>query len=192
MALATPPPGRPSAETPSAPDERTAPRDFARAGVADFMHGPLVQTIVMADRKAGILFTLVSAALLFLFTRMPTPLWSGQGAAWSVVVVLLIAAAASAFLVIFPRIRRRDNVYFWGSVAEHDSPDAFIAKVNRQESADLARAKMVYCYDLACICRRKFRLLKIAMLATAAGLVLFLVFTALALPLGSDRLPPVL
>ena len=192
MAAATPTPGQSPAETPPAPAEKSAPHDPTRAGVADFMHGPLVQTIVMADRKAGILFTLVSAALLFLFTRMPTPLWSGEGAAWSAVVLLLVAAASSAFLVIFPRIRRRDNVYFWGSVAEHDSPDAFIAAVNNHDSADLARAKMVYCYDLACICRRKFRLLKIAMLATAAGLVLFLVFTALALPLGGEPLPPVL
>ena len=174
------------------PARATPPLAPVHVGVADFMHGPLVQTIVMADRKAGILFTLVSAALLFLFTRMPVPLWSGRGAAWGAVVGLLVAAAVCAFLVIFPRIRRRDNVYFWASVAGHADADAFVATVAEEAPDDLARAKLVYCYDLACICRRKFRLLKIAMLATAAGLLLFLAFTALALPLARGGVPTVM
>lgn len=158
--------------------------------VADFVHGSLLQNVTLADRKAGILFTLVSAALLFLFTRVPGSLASPAGALWMVVVVLLIAAAALAFTVIFPRKRRRaESVLFWGGVAEWPDAEAYIGAVSGMERERIARAKLEYCYDLAHICTRKFWLLRCAMMATAVGLVLFLVSLVIGSPLGSAPMP---
>ena len=80
---------------------------------ADFLHGAIMQNINLADRKAGIIFTLVSAATLFLFRQAPDMIVglqagpSVRGVLWWLIVVLLIGAAVSAFFVIFPRIRRR-------------------------------------------------------------------------------------
>lgn len=168
--------------TPSAEQER----------VGDFVHGSLMQNITLADRKAGILFTLVSAALLFLFTRVPQTLDGTTGALWLAVVVLLVAGAGSAFLVVFPRIRRSGpGVLFWGAVAAQPDRHAYIAEVCRQEPAALARGKLGYCYDLARICARKFHMLRLAMMCSAAGLVLFLVALAVGLPAGNGSPPPV-
>lgn len=164
--------------------------------VGDFVHTSLMQNITLADRKAGILFTLVSAALLFLFTRLPNDFASATGALWLLVVVLLVTGAACAFLVVFPRFRRSadsangtSSVLFWGEVARQPDTQAYIAEVCRRDPAELARGKLGYCYDLACICARKFRLLRIAMGCSAAGLLLFLVALAVGLPAGGGGPP---
>ncbi len=39
--------------------------------LADFLNGAIIQNINLADRKAGIIFTLVVAAGLFLLQRAP-------------------------------------------------------------------------------------------------------------------------
>ena len=155
--------------------------------VANFVHGSLLQNITLADRKAGILFTLVSAALLFLFTRVPEVIFSAAGGLWLVVVTLLVLAASLAFSVIFPRQRRHsENVLFWGGVADWPDRNAYIQAVASMESERITQAKLEYCYDLARICRRKFRLLRYAMMATAIGLVLFLVSLVTAAELGGS------
>lgn len=165
--------------------------DAAQERLAEFMHGALVQNIVLADRKAGILFTLVSAALLFLFTRVPPALTTWRGGLWLVVVLSLVLAAVCAFIVIFPRTRRRtDDVMFWGAVAGHASHDAYLRAVCSRDRVTLARGKLAYCYDLACICAAKFRLLRAAMIAAALGLVLFLVVLALGLAPSVFAPPP--
>lgn len=174
-----------------APDDGPTPSP-EQERIGDFVHGSLMQNITLADRKAGILFTLVSAALLFLFTRLPQALATPTGALWLAVVVLLVAGAGSAFLVVFPRIRRSGpGVLFWGAVAAQPDRHAYIAEVCRQAPATLARGKLGYCYDLACICTRKFHMLRLAMACSALGLVLFLVALAVGLPAGGGRPPPV-
>ncbi len=155
--------------------------------VADFVHGSLLQNVTLADRKAGILFTLVSAALLFLFTRMPGVLSSAAGVLWLVVVALLVLAASLAFSVIFPRQRRHsENMLFWGGVADWPNQKAYIQAVANMESECITEAKLEYCYNLARICKRKFWLLRCAMMATAVGLVLFLVSLVMRPELGGS------
>ena len=148
---------------------------------ADFLHGAIMQNINLADRKAGIIFTLVSAATLFLFQRAPAMIAGLQagtdlrGALWWVIVVLLIAAAVCAFFVIFPRIRRRGpGAVFWGDIAAYSDEAAFVADVTGMSGREVARAKLTQCYDLSAICRAKYRMLRLSMALTAAGLVLFL------------------
>jgi len=172
----------------------TVPRpDAAQERVADFVHAAMVQNITLADRKAGILFTLVSAALLFLFTRSPGAFDSLAGILWLIVVVCLVGAAACAFVVIFPRVRRgSDNLLFWGDIARLRDSEAYLKAVCGRDATTLARGKLAYCHDLACICARKFRLLRAAMVFAAAGLVLFLVLLGLGLPLTVNGRPPVL
>jgi hypothetical protein len=168
--------------------------DAAQERALDFLHASALQHVVLADRKAGILFTLLSAALLYLFTRMPVSVWPPSPAAglWLAVVVLLVAASALAFLVILPQVRRSgpEAVLFWGAVAEHAGPQAYLAAVCARSPAELARAKAAHCYQLSRICARKFRLLRWALIAAAAGLVLFLVTLAVGVSAGGP-LPPI-
>jgi len=74
---------------------------------------------------------------------------------------------------------------FWGSVAKHAHPENYLEAICETDAATLARAKAVHGYQLSCICARKFRLLRVALLCAAAGLVLFLVALAAGLPPGA-------
>ena len=173
-------------------DAQAAAPDAAQERALDFLHASALQHVVLADRKAGILFTLLSAALLFLFTRVPTDLWPPSWAAglWAIVVALLVAASVLAFLVVLPRVPGGPaaDLLFWGSVARYATPTDYLAAVCRAGAADLARDKAVHCHALSCICARKFRLLRAALLLAGGGLVLFL--AALAAGVHADGLPP--
>jgi len=188
------PPTRAADEAAAKAEMGAGPTASADPGgrVADFLHGPLIQTIVMADRKAGILFTLVSAALLYLFTRFPADPLTWRGGLWLAVVGALVVSAVCAFAVIFPRVRSRHaDILFWGGIARFSDAKSYHDAIKRTDEAGLNAAKVRYCYDLARICDRKFRLLKVAMTATALGLILFLIELALVLPTDGGRLPPV-
>lgn len=163
---------------PVTPATSTISPDVAQERALDFVHASALQHVVMADRKAGILFTLLSAALLFLFTRVPDLAWppSAPALLWLMTVVLLILAAALAFRVVLPRMRGggRPNVVFWGAVARHDTADAFLTTMCHRSAPELGRDKAVHCYELSRICAEKFRLLRFALVIAAVGLLLFL------------------
>lgn len=163
--------------------------DVGQERALDFVHQSALQHVVLADRKAGILFTLLSAALLYLFSSVPAFAWppSPTAALWLLVVVLLVLATALAFLVILPRVRpggTRD-VLFWGAIARHETPEAYLEAVCGRSAAELARAKAVYCHQLSQICQRKFRLMRWSLLLAGAGLILFLVALAFGLTAGA-------
>ncbi|WP_200342641.1 Pycsar system effector family protein [Rhodovibrio sodomensis] len=160
----------------------------AQERALDFLHASALQHVVLADRKAGILFTLLSGALLFLFTRMPDAGWpiGWVVSTWLVVVGLLLSASVLAFLVVLPRLRHGpgSDPLFWGAVAKHTQPENYLAEICETDAAALARAKAIHGYQLSCICARKFRLLRAALLCAAAGLLLFLAALAVGLPPG--------
>jgi hypothetical protein len=109
---------------------------------------------------------------------------------WLAVVLLLVTASTLAFLVILPRVRGPGarGVLFWGAIARHDSPQAYLQAICAETPAELARGKAVYCHQLAQICAYKFRLMRWALLCSGAGLVLFLVALGLGLA-GNTPLP---
>lgn len=173
---------------PDAPAQQTGTEtpipDAAQERALDFVHASALQHVVMADRKAGIVFTLLSAALLFLFTRMPVFAWppDAEAALWLVTVALLVSATALAFLVVLPRVRgaTTPGVLFWGAIARHRNSAAFVEALCANEASQLGRGKAAYCYELSRICQRKFQLLQLALVMAAAGLMLFLVLLAVA------------
>ena len=160
----------------------------AQERALDFLHASALQHVVLADRKAGILFTLLSGALLFLFTRVPDTVWpiGWVASTWLIVVGLLLSASVLAFLVVLPRLRHRpgSDPLFWGAVARHTQPEHYLAEICATDAVALARAKAIHGYQLSCICARKFRLLRAALLCAAAGLLLFLAALAVGLPPG--------
>jgi hypothetical protein len=187
-ARSAPPPGRDAPAAAHATAGSPAAPDAAQERALDFVHTSALQHVVLADRKAGVLVTFLSAALVFLFTRMPAPVWPPAPAAalWLVTVALLVAAGALAFLVVLPRVRRDGppGVLFWGTVAKHPRSADYLATMCAKSPDELARAKAAHCHQLSQICARKFHLLRWALLLAAAGLVLFLVALAVGLPPG--------
>lgn len=171
-------------ENPGAADRAAAApvRGGGQDRLAHFVQGALIQNISMADHKAGILFTLVSAALLFLFTRIPATPAGIAGLFWVLVVVLLVTAAGCAFTAIFPHVSRQgDPLLFWGAIAEQPDRAAYVSEACAADNSELSRRKLAYCHDLARICARKYLLLRVAMASAAAGLLLFLALLGLGL-----------
>jgi hypothetical protein len=154
--------------------------------LADFLNGSIIQNINLADRKAGIIFTLVVAAGLFLLQRAPVVIGAlavgpDLGALlWALIMLALVGAAASAFAVIFPRIRRQPGgILFWGDITGFAHGRAYLARVAQERPDELAEIKLGYCYDLSAICDAKFRMLRLSMTLAAAGLLLFLGYAAM-------------
>jgi hypothetical protein len=60
---------------------------------------------------------------------------------------------------------RPGDIFFWGGIAEFPDAAAYRTAVRTTDEGELEAAKLRYCYDLACICRRTFKFLRLAMIA---------------------------
>jgi hypothetical protein len=128
----------------------------------------------------------VVAAGLFLLQRAPDTVFAlaagldPKALLWALIMLALVGAAASAFSVIFPRIRRQPGgILFWGDITGYAERRDYLARVAQERPDELAGIKLGYCHDLSDICAAKFRMLRLSMILAAAGLVLFLFYTAM-------------
>ena len=149
-----------------------------RRSLSDFLHAALNHNLALADRKAGILFTLVSAATLYILqSRSGWP--SGHfaslaGLLWVAMLVSFAVSAGAAFVAIYPRLYRGPNSFlFWGTIGAVESPAAWLDDLSRMSPDDLLLARFHHCHALSRICIVKFRLLRVGLLASLAGLLCF-------------------
>lgn len=154
-----------------------------RQSLSEFLHIALNHNLALADRKAGILFTLVSGVTLYLLeSRSGWPsdhFVSIAGLLWVTMLMSFVISAGSAFVVIFPRLRRGPNNFlFWGTIGKVKTPTEWLDELSRTRPDDLLLARFYHCHALSRICLVKFRLLRIGLFANLIGL---LCFAALAL-----------
>jgi len=149
-----------------------------RQSLSEFLHTALVHNLALADRKAGILFTLVSGATLYILqSRSGWP--SGHfasiaGLLWVTMLVSFVISAGSAFAVMFPRLYRGPNSFlFWGTIGKISRPTKWLDDLSRMRSEDLLLARFHHCHALSRICLVKFRLLRIGLIASLVGLLCF-------------------
>ena len=149
-----------------------------RQSLSEFLHAALNHNLALADRKAGILFTLVSGATLYILqSRSGWP--SGHfvsiaGLLWMTMLVSFVVSAGSAFVVIFPRLYRGPNNFlFWGAIGKVERPTEWLDDLSRMKSDDLLVARFHTCHALSRICIVKFRLLRIGLIASLVGLICF-------------------
>jgi len=149
-----------------------------RQSLSEFLHAALNHNLALADRKAGILFTLVSGATLYILqSRSGWP--SGHfvslaGLFWLTMLVSFVVSAGSAFVVIFPRLYRSPkNFLFWGTIGEVERPAEWLDGLSQMKSEDLLVARFYHCHALSRICIVKFRLLRIGLIASLVGLISF-------------------
>lgn len=151
-------------------------------GFADFLHVSLNHNITLADRKAGILFTIVSAALFYLLESRPPGLdlttLSKELLLWAFMMALLLIAAGSAVAVVFPRIRYGgSSLLFWGRIGRITDPEEWIGVLHKVSGQRLIAAKLRHCHVLSRIARDKFRMLQVAMVSGITGLLCFVGFS---------------
>lgn len=156
--------------------------DFSR-----YVHSYLREHIAAADRKASFLFT-CSAGLLTFIQRFIVPqLWQLSFSSWTLheylglaVLLLLGAAVIGAVIVTFPNLRRGQGkgFIFWESIASYASAESYSRAVQQAEHAELVESLLTHCYTMAQVCRRKYRILNVAIIFAAIGFGLALLLLA--------------
>jgi hypothetical protein len=85
--------------------------------------------------------------------------------------IALAIGVLLALIVVIPRTPgSRRGFLFWEAIAEYDNGRQYADELGRLSSASLFQVKAEHCFDLARVCRRKYSVLRAAILAGAIGL----------------------
>jgi hypothetical protein len=185
--------GIPESGIQRAPVERVAPpppaKDEDNGVLAEFIHQYLRSYIALADQKAAVLFTAVSAVLAYLAGKgalQPLEFSSSRATVtWSVCFGLLasldlILSATLAIAVISPRLTpgppSMKGLIFWEDICSHDSAVNYASAFKGLSKAQAAEQMQMNCYVLARICRKKYRTLNYAIWFATAGFALSVVY----------------
>jgi hypothetical protein len=171
-------------------DSRISPIS-SRADFAKFteeLHQYTREYIRNADQKASFFFAAATGALSILVGKgVAMRWWFIAPNSWSVTNVFAFLAtvflgiSSFGFLsVIFPRLKSSNgnSVFFFGSIATWKNASEYADSVSRLSQEELVRLKLEHVYDLARICRLKFRALAIGFWAGAVGAVVAILYLA--------------
>src|SRR5260370_40023479 len=109
--------------------------------------------------------------LAFLHGKGVTKLWLKDPREWSTAQALaclavagLVVGGLAAMLVILPRVRgAARGIVFWKSITLFESGKDYAEHILTREATELTRAKLEPWYELDGICRRKYRVLGVAL-----------------------------
>lgn len=173
--------GRTSEETqPTTVGRARARTDLdARGDFTTFAHRYIRDYINLADQKATLFFTGGTALLAFMYNKNVSERWLIKAPMqWNIldtVAFLAMAALALgaflALLVVIPRMPgSRRGFLFWEAIAEYKSGRDYSDDLGLLSGPSLVQVKAEHCYDLAVVCRRKYRMLRCALWTGAVGL----------------------
>jgi hypothetical protein len=150
------------------------------SGFAEHVHQYQREYIALADQKAGFIFAASSALLAYVYQQDVHLRWLKSVGDWSATDVAallgmggLFVGLVAAALVVVPRLAStHKGLIFFLSVAEHPSAGEYSAAVANETGESLTAAVLQHVYDLALVARRKYRVLNVAIVATAVGAAL--------------------
>lgn len=166
-------------QQPAAPAAAAAPGDAeARERFAESAHQYVREYIRLADQKATFLFTGATALLAFLYKNSVSARWLKPVMQWNILDTVTFVAMTAlalgvllALLVVIPRTPgSRRGFLFWEAIAEYDTGRQYSDELRQLSSATLFQVKAEHCFDLARVCRKKYRMLRAAMWTGAVGL----------------------
>ncbi len=176
----------PTAEEPAAkpsvdpaPPSVSGPKEVQdRAQFAEQVHQYIREYIRFADQKAGFFFAVYTALLAFLYRNEVSARWMKPVMNWNIIDTLGFIAMAglsvSALLcayVVIPRLAgSRRGYMFFEAIAEYPSARDYSDDIATKTAASLAQIKSEHCYDLAKVCRSKYKMLRVALWAGSIGL----------------------
>jgi len=181
-ALPTPSGGGESAtdrQQPAPPASPAAPGDAeARERFAEAAHQYVREYIRLADQKASFLFTGATALLAFLYKNEVSARWLKPVMEWNILDTLAFVAMTAlalgvllALLVVIPRTSgSRRGFLFWEAITEYDSGRQYSDELRLLSAATLSQVKAEHCFDLARVCRTKYRILRAAIWTGAVGI----------------------
>lgn len=166
-------------QQPAPPLSSTEPSDAdARERFAEATHQYVREYIRHADQKASFLFTGATALLAFLYKNDISSRWLKPVMLWNILDTLaFLAMTALALAVLFalwvvvPRTSgSRRGYLFWEAIAEYDNGRQYSDELRLLSRASLCQIKAEHCFELAKVCRAKYRILRIAIRTGAVGL----------------------
>ncbi len=150
-------------------------------------HQNQTQLVIMADKKAHILIGVISVILTILFTKfnLETDLRASFILPFAVFLLLEIIAVVLALLVIIPSTKRFktpadiDNIpnpLFFGFFTNYPQEEYVDFLLKRVDDNDAARRALVTdLYQIGCILKKKYRLLRYSYLSATAGILIPLI-----------------
>jgi len=172
-------------ETPGEPGRPATPVSTGTSGDAEgkgefvqFAHEYIREYIRLADQKATFFFTGSTALLAFLYNKGISVRWLKPPMTWNILdavaFIAMIGLAVGAFLsllVVIPRTRgSRRGFLFWEAVAEYETGRQYADELWMLSAATLFRVKADHCFDLARVCRRKYKILRVSLWSGTIGL----------------------
>ena len=135
-------------------------------------------SINLADQKATLFFTGATALLAFMYNENVSARWLKPLMQWNILdtiafvaMAALAAGALLALLVIIPRtLGSRRGFLFWEAITEYDTGRRYSDELSLLSGPSLVQVKAEHCYDLAVVCRQKYRMLRCALWTGAVGL----------------------
>lgn len=166
---------QPDAPATLAPSGDTATRER----FAESTHQYIREYIRFADQKATFLFAGATALLAFLYKNKVSARWLKPVMQWNILdtvaFVTMTALALSVLLALFVVIPRtsgsRRGFLFWEAIAEYDTGRQYSDDLRLLSAATLFQVKAEHCYDLARVCRAKYKMLRAAIWTGAIGLI---------------------
>lgn len=149
-----------------------------KSDFASFAHQYIREYINLADQKATFFFTGGTALLAFMYNKDVSAHWLKPVMQWNILDTIAFVAMAAlalgaflALLVVIPRTPgSRRGFLFWEAIAEYDGGRQYFDDLWRLSGATLVQVKAEHCYELAKVCRRKYRMLRLALWSGAVGL----------------------
>lgn len=150
----------------------------AKSDFTAFAHQYIREYINLADQKATFFFTGATALLAFLYNKNVSARWLKPVMQWNILdtvaFVAMAALAVGAFLALLVVIPRtpgsRRGFLFWEAIAEYETGRQYSDDLWLLSGPSLVQVKAEHCYDLAVVCRRKYRMLRCALWTGAVGL----------------------
>jgi hypothetical protein len=145
---------------------------------AAHVHEYIREYIAAADQKAGFIFAISSAVLVYLYQQSlhirwlkPIGLWSAGDLFVFVAMAALFVGLGAAASVVVPRLTSTHRGFvFFLAVAEYESASEYAASIARETGESLTLAILRHVYDLARVARRKYRAIALAVWASATGI----------------------
>jgi hypothetical protein len=138
------------------------------------------ENIVAADQKAGFIFAISSALLVYLYQQQfhlgwlrHPPAWSAADlSAFAAMAALFVALCAAAFAVMPRFASTHKGQVFFRSVAAHQNATDYASAISRESGDALTMDLLKHVYDLSRICTRKYDAVGIAVIASSLGVVI--------------------
>ena len=143
-----------------------------------FAHHYIRDHITLADQKAAFCFTAATALLGFMYTENVSARWLKPVMQWNILdtiaFVAMAALAVGAFLAILVVIPRtsgsRRGFLFWEAIAEYGTGRQYSDELWQLSGPSLFQVKAEHCYELAVVCKQKYRMLQRSLWVSAVGL----------------------